>query len=99
MGSTKQVQGPIAGTFRQSGRMTCEHRAKGLQNQTSRTVLDDSGSLAITAWTCPKCGGVIEEISILGQDGKAKTRPVRYAVAPMNLGRGAERFVYRAPIN
>jgi hypothetical protein len=46
----------------------------------SRTVLDDSGSLAITAWTCARCGGVIEEIRIVAQDRKARPRPIRYAV-------------------
>jgi len=49
---------------------------------TGRTVLDDSGTLAITAWTCAKCGGVVEEIRIMVQDGKAQPRPIGYAVAP-----------------
>ncbi len=49
---------------------------------TGRTVLDDSGTLAITAWTCAKCGGVVEEIRIMVQDGKAQPRPIRYSVAP-----------------
>ena len=42
-------------------------------------VLDDSGSLAITAWTCSRCNGVIEEIRILAKDGKTQSPPVRYA--------------------
>ena len=57
---------------------------------TGRTVLDDSGTLAITAWACAKCGGVVEEIRILVQDRKAQPRPIRYAVAtPRLIGRPA----------
>lgn len=52
---------------RGSGFVTCDHKAHGVMSGTSRTVLDDSGSLAITAWTCSKCGRVFEEIRILTQ--------------------------------
>jgi DNA-directed RNA polymerase subunit RPC12/RpoP len=60
----------------------CQYCRGTFMGGTSRTVLDDSGSLAITAWTCARCGGVIEEIRILTQDEKVRPRPIRYAVAP-----------------
>lgn len=64
--------------------MTCNHKAHGVMSGTSRTVLDDSGSLAITAWTCSKCGKVVEEIGIMTQDGKVRSHRMRFAVAPPN---------------
>ena len=62
-------------------RVVCRYCRGIVTGKTSRTVLDDSGSLAITAWTCSRCDGVIEEIRILTQDRKAQPRPIRYAVA------------------
>ena len=61
--------------------MRCESCHGIIMNGRSRTVLDDSGSLAITAWRCSSCGGVIEEIQILSRYGKAQPRRIRYAVA------------------
>lgn len=58
----------------------CEHRRTFL-NGTSRTVMDASGSLAITAWTCADCGGLIEEVHILSRGGMSGHRPIRQAVA------------------
>lgn len=60
----------------------CRHCYDTVTGGTGRTVLDDSGTLAITAWTCARCGRVIEEIRIMVQNGKAQPRPIRYAVAP-----------------
>ena len=67
----------------------CTHREGRVLNGRSRTVTDDSGSLAITAWTCARCGGLIEEIRILSQDGKADRHRIRYAVRPQHA---LERF-------
>jgi hypothetical protein len=76
--------------------IVCQYCHGMVSGETSRTVLDDSGFLAITAWTCSRCGGVIEEIRILAQDGKAQPRPVRYAVAsPHSSGQSAQ-FAHRA---
>ena len=50
--------------------MGCEHCHGIMMNGSSRTVLDDSGSLAITAWRCSSCDGVIEEIQILSRYGR-----------------------------
>src|SRR6266705_1576734 len=50
-------------------------------SRTVRPVPDDDGSLAITAWRCESCGGVIEEIQILSRYGKTQPRRIRYAVA------------------
>lgn len=61
---------------------TCGHQGGRQLHGRSRTVLDDSGSLAITAWTCAACGGLIEEIRILSHDGKADHRRFQYAVRP-----------------
>jgi hypothetical protein len=63
----------------------CRHCHNTVIGGTGRTVLDDSGTLAITAWTCARCGRVIEEIRIMVQNGKAQPRPIRYAVAPPHL--------------
>jgi hypothetical protein len=98
MRSAKRSLESIGRNFWQRGPMTCDHRTNGLLNQTSRTVLDDSGSLAITAWTCSKCGGVLEEIRILTQDGRAQTRPIRFAVAPPHTKRQTGQFAHHAPI-
>ena len=49
--------------------MRCERCHGIMMNGSSRTVLDDSGSLAITAWRCSSCDGVIEEIQILSRYG------------------------------
>jgi RNase P subunit RPR2 len=54
--------------------MRCESCHGVIMNGRSRTVLDDSGSLAITAWKCSNCGGVIEEIQILSRYGKGQPR-------------------------
>jgi len=62
--------------------LACRYCRDTVRGRSSRTVLDDSGSLSITAWTCARCGGVIEEIRILAQDGQARPRPIRYTVAP-----------------
>ncbi len=61
--------------------MRCESCHGIIMNGRSRTVLDDTGSLAITAWKCSSCGGVIEEIQILSRYGKTQPRRIRYAVA------------------
>lgn len=98
MRSTKRSLEAIGRNFQERSSAPCDHRNNGLLNQTSRTVLDDSGSLAITAWTCLKCGGVVEEIRILTQDGKARTRPIRFAVAPPHGNGQAARFVQHAPV-
>lgn len=63
---------------------------------TGRTVLDDSRTLAITAWTCARCGGVIEVIRIMAQNGKVRPRPIRYAVAPPHSTGRSEPVAHRA---
>jgi hypothetical protein len=60
----------------------CHYCHKTVVAGTSRTVLDDNGSLAITAWTCGECGSVNEEIGILSENGQVIPRPNRYVVAP-----------------
>jgi hypothetical protein len=98
MRSAKRSLESIGRNFQQRSPVTCDHRNNGLLNETSRTVLDDSGSLAITAWTCAKCGGVIEEIYILAQDGKTRTGPARFAVAPPHANGRAVPFAQHVPI-
>jgi len=98
MRSTKRSFEASGRNFQERSPVPCDHRNNGFLNQTSRTVLNDSGSLAITAWTCLKCGGVVEEIRILTQDGKARTRPIRFAVASPHGNGQAARFVQHTPI-
>lgn len=95
MRSAKRSLASIGRSFQQRGPMTCDHRNNGLlQQRTSRTVLDDSGSLAITAWTCSKCGGVIEKIYILAQDGTTQAGSARFAVAPLHSKGRAVQFAH-----
>lgn len=70
-------------TFRQIWLSTepCRHRRGAVATGRSRTVLDDSGTLAITAWTCADCGELVEEVHILSHDGKSESCPVRYTVS------------------
>ena len=60
----------------------CHYCHKIVVAGTSRTVLDDHGSLVITAWTCGKCGSVNQEIVVLSKHGQVKPRPYQYVVAP-----------------
>ena len=69
---------------------TCRHRRGAVLKGRSRTVIDDSGSLAITAWTCSDCGELFEEIHILSRNGKSAHRPIRYSVAPQNMNKGSQ---------
>jgi RNase P subunit RPR2 len=79
---TKQTNSVTLNFLQRKNQIACRHCYDTVIGGTGRTVLDDSGTLAITAWTCARCGGVIEEIRIMVQDGKAQPRPIRYAVAP-----------------
>lgn len=74
--------------------IVCQYCRCIVTDEASRTVLDDSGSLAITAWTCSRCGGIIEEIRILANDGRAQQPPVRYALAPSHAS-GPGHFAHR----
>jgi hypothetical protein len=87
---TKQINTVTLDFLQRKNQIACRHGHDTVVGGRGRTVLDDSGTLAITAWTCAKCGGVIEEIRIMVQDGKAQPRPIRYAVAaPRSTGRPA----------
>ncbi|MGH7215836.1 MAG: hypothetical protein ACREIG_01215 [Nitrospiraceae bacterium] len=79
---TKQINSVTLDFLQRKTQIACRHSHYTVVGGKGRTVLDDSGTLAITAWTCTRCGGVIEEIRIMVQDGKAQPRPIRYAVAP-----------------
>ncbi|MCS6288102.1 MAG: hypothetical protein H8K10_03900 [Nitrospira sp.] len=63
-------------------RSRCRHRPADRVAGPVRTVVDDSRSLAITAWTCAACGNLIEELHLLSRDGAAQPYPIRHAVAP-----------------
>ena len=79
---TKPFNSVALDFLQRKNQTACRHCYDTVIGGTGRTVLDDSGALAITAWTCAKCGGVIEEIRIMVQGGKAQPYPIRYAVAP-----------------
>jgi hypothetical protein len=64
-----------------SSRANCRHGQADRFAGPVRTVVDDSGSLAITAWTCAVCGDVIEELHLLSRDGKTEPYPIRRAVS------------------
>jgi hypothetical protein len=71
------IHNPVAST-------PCHYCHKAVFAGTSRTVLDDKGSLVITAWTCGGCGSVNEQIGILSESGQVIPRPNRYVVAPQH---------------
>jgi hypothetical protein len=79
---TKPLNSGALDVLQRKNQIACRHCYDTIMGERGRTVLDDSGTVAITAWTCATCGGVIEEVRIMGQDGKAQLRPIRYAVAP-----------------
>lgn len=64
--------------------MRCECCHGIMVKDSRRTVLDDSGALAISAWKCSSCEGVIEEIRILSQDGSVRPHLTRYFVRPQH---------------
>ena len=72
--------------------MQCEQCHGIMIGGRSRTVLDDSGSLAVTAWRCSDCDGVIEEIQVLSRYGTARPRRARYIVKPQRATRRLARF-------
>ena len=59
--------------------MRCECCNGIMMRRSNQTVLDDSGSLAITAWKCPRCQGIMEELFV--RDRRAPLRRIRYTVA------------------
>jgi hypothetical protein len=86
----KQTNSVTLNFSQRKNRIACRYCFDTPIGGTGRTVLDDSGTLAITAWTCATCGGVIEEVRIVAQGGKTQPRPIRYAVAPPHsTGRSA----------
>ncbi len=88
MRTVKQAYRITAPKAESMSRAWCEHRHGSLVKRSMRTVVDDNGSLAITAWTCVVCRNVIEEIHFLSHDGTAQRRPIRYTVAlPATTGR------------
>src|SRR5207247_10697801 len=64
--------------------IACRYCRDTVRGRSSRTVLDDSGAVSITAWTCARCGGVIEQIRILSSEGQARPRPIRYIVGTLH---------------
>lgn len=79
---TKPLNSATLDLLPRKNQIACRHCYDTAMAGRGRTVLDDSGTLAITAWTCTRCGGVIEEVRIMVQGGKAQPCPIRYAVTP-----------------
>ena len=48
----------------------------------SYDLLDDGGSLNVSAWRCVGCGDSMEEILTSPQNGGGESRRIRYAVRP-----------------
>ncbi len=81
MSSIKNRRFVSLATAATSSRANCRHGQADRAAGPVRTVVDDSGSLAITAWTCAACGNLIEELHLLSRDGKTQPYPIRRAVA------------------
>jgi len=81
MSSIKSRRFVSMATAATSSGANCRHGQADRVAGPVRTVVDDSGSLAITAWTCAACGDVIEELHLLSRDGKTQPYPIRHAVA------------------
>lgn len=76
--------------LQRKNQIACPHCYDAAMGGRKRAVLDDSGTLAITAWTCAKCGGVIEEVRMMMQGRKSHPRPIRCAETPRHsIGRQA----------
>jgi hypothetical protein len=65
-----------------TNRLRCQHHRGVPLTGPVRTIIDDSGSLAITAWRCALCRDLIEEIHILSPDGTAQPYAIRHAAVP-----------------
>ena len=63
---TKQINSVALNFLQRKNQIACRHCYDTVMGGRGRTVLDDSGTLAITAWTCARCGGVTEEVRIYG---------------------------------
>ena len=61
---TKQTNSVTLNFLQRKNQIACRHCYNTVIGGRGRTVLDDSGTLAITAWTCARCGGVIEESAL-----------------------------------
>lgn len=64
---------------------THRHTHEGVLEERSRTVIDDSGSLAITAWTCAACGALVEELLLLSRERTAARPTMRYRIVPQRV--------------
>ncbi len=81
MSSIKNRRFVSMATTATSSRVNCRHGEADRVAGAVRTVVDDGGSLAITAWTCAACGNLIEELHLLSRGGKTQPYPIRRAVA------------------
>ncbi len=81
MSSIKNRRFVSMATAATSSRANCRHGEADRVAGPFRTVVDDSRSLAITAWTCASCGDVIEELHLLSRDEKTQPYPICHAVA------------------
>jgi DNA-directed RNA polymerase subunit RPC12/RpoP len=61
--------------------MRCEHCSRMIVTKKSRTMMNDYGSLAVTAWRCARCGGITEEVRVLEPAAGGEAYRSRYAVA------------------
>jgi len=87
---TKPLNSVALDLVQRKNQIACPHCYDAVMGGRSRTVLDDSGTVAITAWTCAMCGGVIEEARIMMQGRKSHPRTIRYAETPLrSIGRPA----------
>lgn len=87
---TKPLNPVALDVLQRNNQIACRHCYDTVMSRRGRTVFDDSGTLAITAWTCVMCGGVIEEVCIMVQGRKTHPRPIRYAETPRHsIGRPA----------
>jgi hypothetical protein len=87
---TKPRNSVALDVLQRKNQIACQHCYDTVMGGRGRTVLDDSGILAITAWTCATCGGVLEKVRIMVQGRKTHLRPIRYAETPRHsMGRPA----------
>ena len=81
---TKPLNSVALDLVQRKNQIACQHYYDAVIGGRRRTVLDDSGTVAITAWTCAMCGGVIEEVRIMMQGRKSHPRPIRYVETPLH---------------
>ena len=76
--------------------MRCEG-CRNLMAKEREDELDRSSELKLQSWRCLRCGGAIEQITILSEHTRGSIRRIRYAVRPWTNAASSMHAVKRTP--